>query len=331
MIGERIRLARERLGLTQQQLAERAGVSRQLVGALEAGRHLPRVDAAMALAAALGLETERLFSSGSGVTDALTGAPAPEGALVRAGQVGDRQITSPARLGAVGWDVVDGIVRDGEIERWAHLPPGLVIAGCEPGLELLERLLRQAGLGALAVACSSAAAIEALNGSRVHAAVVHGLAAGFPAVPDDLEVARFHLCAWRVGLAGPRDAASDWIEVALHGDGPVVQREAGAGAQQAFQKAVGRPRSGPRAGGHLEAARLAVTSGLPAVTIEPAARAMQAAFHPLELHQAEVWIARRWQHEACVESGMAEITGEAFQKRLAAIGGYDLSGSGLPV
>jgi hypothetical protein len=292
---------------------------------------LPRVDAAIELAAALGSDTERLFGAGFGVADALTGEPPAEGSLVRVGQVGDRRVTSPARIGSGGWDVVDGVVAAGEIDEWTHLRPGLVVGGCEPGLELLERLLRQAGVGALSVACSSAAAIEALASGRLHAAVVHGPPSAFPASPAKLDVVRFRLCAWRVGLAAPPDAAPDWIESALHGEGPVVQREAGAGVQTAFLKAAGKPRPGPRTSGHVEAAAWAVTSRLPAVTIEPAARAVGASFHPLELHEAEIWVMRHWLTEPCVEFGMSELTGKAFQGRLAAIGGYDLSGSGTPV
>jgi DNA-binding transcriptional ArsR family regulator/DNA-binding XRE family transcriptional regulator len=51
-------------GLTQAQLAELAGVSRQLVGAVEADRHLPRVDAAVRLAAALSTTVEELLAPG---------------------------------------------------------------------------------------------------------------------------------------------------------------------------------------------------------------------------------------------------------------------------
>ena len=43
MPRSRLRAARERAGLTQAELAERAAVSRQLVGAIEAGRHSPAI------------------------------------------------------------------------------------------------------------------------------------------------------------------------------------------------------------------------------------------------------------------------------------------------
>lgn len=51
-----LRELRDAKGLTPGELAGRAGVSRRLVGAVEAGRHLPRVAAAAALTAALGVD-----------------------------------------------------------------------------------------------------------------------------------------------------------------------------------------------------------------------------------------------------------------------------------
>ena len=69
----RLRRYRESAGLTQSELANRARVSRQLIGAAESGRNLPRVDAAVAIAAALNMPVEALFATGSLPTDVLTG------------------------------------------------------------------------------------------------------------------------------------------------------------------------------------------------------------------------------------------------------------------
>ena|ERR1700722_12403590 len=58
---ERLRVERERLGLTQTELAQVAGVSRQLVSTTEAGHSKPGVDAAIALARVVGVPVEELF------------------------------------------------------------------------------------------------------------------------------------------------------------------------------------------------------------------------------------------------------------------------------
>jgi molybdate-binding protein len=74
-----------------------------------------------------------------------------------------------------------------------------------------------------------------------------------------------------------------------------------------------------------------VTTGTPAVTIEPAARAVGAEFHPLETHDAELWVAVEWSRDRVVGEALDLLSGRRFQRRLAAIGGYDLAGCGTRV
>lgn len=314
--------------MSQAELAARAGVSRQLVTALESGRNLPRVDAALALAAALAVQPDELFAPTGTPVEVLTGEPPDEGALVRTGRVGERVVTASARVGRSGWDVADAQVVAGELRPFGHLRPGVVMAGCEPGLELLERLLRESGLGALTVGCSNAAALTALADGRVHLAAVHAPARSFPPVPAGLAVVRYHLCAWQVGLAGPTRSSGGWFNRALSGTGTVVQREAGAGVQATFLQAAARAPRGPRVGGHLEACWMAISRNLPAVTIEPAARALGAAFHALDTHAVELWVNRAWLGDPAVAAALQEVSSQRFQQYLAHVGGYDLTASG---
>lgn len=325
-----LREAREGAGLTQAELAARAGVSRQLVGAVEVGRHLPRVDAALALAAVLGVDVESLFAAPGLPADIVSGEPSPDRAPLRLGRVGDRLVSAPARVGSDGFDVADGLVEGVSLVTFGRHGPGLVVAGCEPGLDLLERLLREGGMGAVAATTSSARALGALVAGRVHAAVVHGPVGRFPAAPAGVEIVRFHLARWQVGLSAPGDGHPRWWEEALSGRVAVVQREEGAVAQLAFTSAVGGERvAGPRVGSHLEAARRSVIAGMPAVTIEPAALAVGAAFHPLEVHEAELWCAAGWAGDRSIVEAVTVLGGVRFRRRLEAVGGYDLSSCGM--
>ncbi len=148
-----------------------------------------------------------------------------------------------------------------------------------------------------------------------------------------MEVTRFGLAGWRVGLAAPPGSSNGWWEDTLNGSAPVIQREDGAGVQQTFEAArtVATPAPGPVVATHLEAAHRCVTTGLTAVTIEPAALAAGAEFHALDVHVAELWVDTSWLAGPQIGRALDTIGGRRFQSRLEAVGGYDLTGCGVRV
>jgi hypothetical protein len=186
-------------------------------------------------------------------------------------------------------------------------------------------------MGAVAATASSSTALSALAAGRVHAAVVHGPASVRSGDCGDLDIIRVHLTRWQVGLAAASEAAAGWWQDALSGDAPVVQREPGAAVQSTFETAACavKPIPGPRVASHYLAALRATVTDLAAVTIEPAARAVGAQFHALEVHEAQLWIDRKWSGDSAVVAAMDVITGVRFQRRLEAIGGYDLVDCGV--
>ena len=58
----RIRVARAEVRMTQQQLADAAGVSRQTINAIESGRFVPSTMLALKIARIFGTSVENLFS-----------------------------------------------------------------------------------------------------------------------------------------------------------------------------------------------------------------------------------------------------------------------------
>ena len=62
-VGLALRNAREARGLSQESLAEKAGVDRKLVYRTELGQTSPRLDAFIALAVALGVDPAALIST----------------------------------------------------------------------------------------------------------------------------------------------------------------------------------------------------------------------------------------------------------------------------
>jgi putative molybdopterin biosynthesis protein len=136
-----------------------------------------------------------------------------------------------------------------------------------------------------------------------------------------------------VGLAIPAHLGSSWWARLLAGEIEVVQRESGASVQQTFEEATGGTGivPGPRLGGHLAAARYGAAVGLPALTIEPAARAIGSDFHPLGRHEAELWVGKQWVDDRGVEDLLDLISSSQFRRRLEAVGGYELDDVGRRV
>ena len=335
MLGDRIRSLRLERGLTQVQLAELAEVSRQLVGAVEADRHLPRVDAAVRLAAALSTTVEELLAPETREVLGVLDDPV-DGALVRIGRVGDLLVCVPAAGSGEGWASADAQVRAGAVDLFDVERPTAVVAGCDPIVGLASRLLETtSGPRVVSVATSSATAAAVLAAGRSHAITVHGPDPDSAEVPAT--VRRWHLACWQVGLAAPADLPQGWVDDALAGRIPVVHREPGAGSQAAFERARHAEHgpdtsiAGPRVGGHAEAAWRAANDGMVAVTIEPAALANGLEFHPLETHVSQLWVAAEHTDNALLHAFLNEATGERVHRRLAAIGGYDLTDNGVEI
>jgi putative transcriptional regulator len=60
------RLRFERGEMTQQELAERVGVTRQTINAIELGKYSPSLEVAFRIAAALGVRLEEVFTYRAG-------------------------------------------------------------------------------------------------------------------------------------------------------------------------------------------------------------------------------------------------------------------------
>ncbi len=327
-------------GLTQAELATRAGVSRQLVAAVEADRNVPAVDAAVALARALGTTVEELFGdSGTATVVAALGGELRDGALLRVGRIGDGLVAAELAdhgVAGAGWAKPDGVLRDGELQLFdGAAVAGVVIAGCDPALGIAEAML--AGLGPrslLAMSAPTGVALRALERGSVHAAVVHDRRGRLPRPP--VPVSRWHLASWQVGVGLPASVAGASLESVLAGGLPIVQRDHAASSQRALERAsaatgAARVRTGPLASGHLDAARTGAALGGAAVTTEGAALAFGLTFMALEEHVVEIWVAERWLAHPGIEELGELLARTAFTDRVAQFGGYDLTGCGTRV
>lgn len=335
-MSDRIRSERQRLGLSQQALADRAGLSRQLVGAMEAGRHKPSVAAALSTARVLGVTVEDLFGNEQQHFPTAVLGDVAQGP-VRAGRVGDEVVVASVAAYDEWWALADGVASGAIVELFPGVEPAeLVVAGCDPLLgAMAEQVARSSRHRMMVVHASTSRAIDALRHGRVHAAVVHG-PRGTLEVPDGVAVRRWRLASWQAGLASwGRTAVS--VEEVAERKMPVLQRERGASTQAALRRALRRVGAGPSvpgpvAAGHLDVARrLRCREAKAGITMEAAALAFGLVFTPMEVHEVEVWVEETWVHQPSAVALVDVLRGGTFARSAATLPGYDLAGIGTTV
>ena len=330
-MAEGVRRRREALGLSQMDLAAAAGLSRQLIGTVETGRHLPSVNAALALARALETTVENLFDTPIEQWEAPLEHPADEGAALLAVRVGECLVYAPLSEHGAGsfWQRADGTFKGGRVQLFSGIEPeGFAVAGCDPALGLAASFLPQRGPSRLvAIPATSAAARRALDDGRLHAALIHGPTKAIGAPSEGMT--RMRLARWRVGLAGRPGSRIDLARL-VGGRTKLAGLAAGAEAQKALDRALldhgGSSKvTGPVASGHLESARL-VAYGVAdlGVAMEPAARAYGLQFYPLEEHIVVLETHERWAEHPGARALTALFASKTFRAHLGVVGGYDL-------
>jgi len=284
--GARLRLARQARGLSQQQLAGVAGVTRQAVSAVESGHSDPSLRVALGLARALGMTVEELFGPGD-LGDPVLAQPVAAvsgpGSRVALATVGDtfvalplhadtaaRQGFSPAGGLAVGSPSAPAGVSRGGREPWNLVPvrpigpprPTVVVAGCDPALPLLETplALLDPPLAFAWWPCGSGEALRLAAAGLVHAAGVHRVG---PAVPDG--PAGF---ARPPGSSGPRVGSADTGDIGGYGDAADIP-----GGAEVVGFASWREGLVVRPGTHVRGLDDVARQGLRLVNREPGAQA----------------------------------------------------------
>src|SRR5579863_5526024 len=191
-IGENIRLKRRALNLTQVELARRTGLSRQALGAIEAGLYQPSVGVALSLARELGETVERLFAvdgekKGRQFDAHWYGEMAVRGTSRRSraslGRVGGRIVAVPQSAAGLSLSPAAGIVsrlkgNHAEVVSYNsadEIDAALLIAGCDPSVTILADWMTRHHCPArlVPVPCSSRRALDALVKGCAHVAGVH--------------------------------------------------------------------------------------------------------------------------------------------------------------
>src|SRR5215470_17937126 len=255
-----------RLGLNQQELAKRAGVTRQTISGVESGLYLPSTLVALRLARALGCRVEDLLWLEEETTsmDVVPAASVPVGCASRLllARVGDRWIAHPlngdqtVRTELLPADA-EGHLEPGQtrmptrlledVETLAHT---VVVAGCTPALALWARSAERGhpGLRVHWLTANSTIALESLARGEIHAAGTHlydpdSTEYNVPFVRRimrDRAVVLITLGVWEEGLVvrpgNPRNVRTV-ADLAQPGV-TMVNRELGSGARQVLEHAL---------------------------------------------------------------------------------------------
>lgn len=179
-----IREARGARGLSQGDLAVRAGITRQAVNAIESGRYVPNTVVAIKLARALARRVEELFDVEIPRETAATypSGPIRNGDRVSVGRVGHRLVShnrTAQRSIAEGFAPADGVARGrSDVELFVSgedVDKTAFLVGCDPSLGLLASWVsRRARIGRLVwLPGSSQEALDALATSSAHVAGIH--------------------------------------------------------------------------------------------------------------------------------------------------------------
>jgi putative molybdopterin biosynthesis protein len=348
-------------GFGATELARIAGISRQTLHAIEAGAYVPNTAVALRLAQTLGVGVEAIFAleeqkSENGVVS---------GRLLEPGQV---VTNAPVQLVAVGentvavpavrseyfigpYDAVVKSARGGQAATFERVGEAeaqstrLLLAGCDPAAAVLVNEMRPAGVELVPWHANSAKALELLRESSIHIAGCHfgrdaSETAIRPMFGGDFVV--MTLTTWEEGLVvvagNPKSIRG--VEDLVRPDVVIINREAGAGSRRILDEELKRAGIGPErvqgyartAPAHLAAAR-EVAEGRSDCCIAPsiAARALGLGFVPLLSERYDLVVRRELMTLGLMQAFLNSLTSAALRRKLAVVGGYDMSAMGRVV
>lgn len=362
-IGCGLRAARQRAGLSQSELAARAGATRQTIGALEAGLYPPTMNVALRLARVLGRDVGDLFwledDRPTVAAELLAGVGDATAPLrVQVARVGARTLARPT----TAYGLADGLATPPArsasgvtvelLTDPACLDRTAVVAGCDPALGALGAHVtrRRPDLRVLPAQAGSLAALGALERGEAHVAGMHLLdvASGDYNVPfvrrafAGRRVTIVTVTHWAQGLivatGNPRGIAG--VADLARPDLTMVNREPGSGSRATLDQALAAAGVTPAtlrgydriAGSHGTVAAI-VAAGLADAGpgIQAAADALGLGFVPLGYERYDLIVPAEHRETPAVQALLDTLASRAFRDELETLPGYDTSRTGTVV
>jgi molybdate-binding protein/DNA-binding XRE family transcriptional regulator len=359
----RLKTFRAASGLSQSELADKVGLTRQAIYMIEAGRYLPNATTALRLARALGCKVEDLFLLEEESPRLEAELLVDSGDRMKLWKAGGRfrALALPAMGDAFrGLLSADAIVaeRPGRskrnvvlqaLEDPATLERQIAVAGCDPALFVIaDRLMRGPDpLPVVVWSMGSTDALSELAKETVHLAGVHLRDA---AGDFNLPFLRKHfgrkrmtvvtLAFWQMGLLvapGNRKSIRSVADLGRKGV-RIVNRERGSGARQLLDRRLAEGGITPRAVAgydrvlrlHTEVAR-EVFEGRADAAVAPlaVARLLGLDFVPLETERYDLVVPKELVDEhPSVQRLLDALSTRAVRRELDALGGYDTTHTG---
>lgn len=363
-LDNNLKQIRLRLGMSQQDLATMARVSRQTIGGIEARQYAPSTAVALRLAKVLGCQVEDLFWLDQDIPEIETipVADTPIGQKLRLSlaRVGGRWIAHPLvannafRLEMVPADG-EGIYRGDcamrvklleDLEKLHHT---VVLAGCTPAISLWARAaeLWHPELRVHWTFDNSMSALYRLSRGEVHFAGVHLYDENtrehnipfIKAVLGNTPVVVINLGSWEEGLLiqGGNPFGITSVADLLQRGVTIVNREEGAGSRQVLERSLRQlgiefdsvNGFDDIVYGHLQVAQ-AVASGRAAAGVSTASVAATFGLDFIPLHRSryDLVILKSYLDEAPIQQLLSTLGHRRVLSQLESLGGYDTSQTG---
>jgi putative molybdopterin biosynthesis protein len=363
----RLREKRQSLGLSQKQLADSAGITRQAVCAVEANQYSPATSVALQLARALRCRVDDLFSLKQGgeiIEGELLGPVPKTGFPVRAQvtQIGHRLLVRPldglGELASLSATADGLIVESNPDKRRAKVKllkdrdavrRKIVVGGCDPSMFLAGEHVRKHDQDNLVpYLMGSGIALGALKRGEVHVAGIH-LAeerTGIWQLPDlrqslgDMDCIVVTFAHWEEGLivrpGNPKKIRSvgDIAKPTVR----IVNREKGSGARRLLDKQMDASHIkanrvkgyGDEVLSHLDvASRIKAGLADTGIGVRSVAAIAGLDFVPLQRERYDLVVPKLYYETLhSLRVLLDTIVGKPFREELEALGGYDTRETG---
>jgi molybdate-binding protein/transcriptional regulator with XRE-family HTH domain len=333
------RLARE---WSQAELAERAGISRAAVSAIEGERLSPSVATALILAAVFECSVEELFGRGRRSqphSPEWAWSPRGEASRYWEAEIGQRRLLYPVEAMALNPTPHDGVWQNGVLhDNGSAAEMTLVMASCDPAAGLLAaEYARASGFRLLVFPRGGRAALELLRQRRVHVAGLHYSTAEAPERNAETARAQFggdcrllRVAKWESGIALGSDDRSRSAESVARRPLRWAARESGSAARECLDGLLGKRHfAGREVNGHAAVAE-AVRAGWAEAGVCVRFSAAEAGlnFLPVRTETLDLCFPAAFQHDPRIQALARLLRGRACRRLISELPGYDAQETG---